>query len=122
MIVSRPATAEDVRSVHPDQGCSFIAWAVDLDGKLAGVVGLAKTRPVACAFCWIDETLRPYLKSLTVMKLLKKLEAACRASRLPVVAIRDRKEPKAPHILKRLGFTFDHVSDENDAVYRWGPA
>lgn len=120
MLVSRPATLADVMQVHPDQGCSWRAWACDLDGELVGVVGIALTRPVACLFCWFSEELRPFLKSLTVLRLLKKVEAAVKASRVPVLAIRDRKEPKAPHILKRLGFVFDHVADDGDAVYKFG--
>lgn len=119
-LVSRPATAADILAVHPDQTCSWRAWAVDLDGKLAGVIGIALMRPMACLFCWFDEALRPYLKSLTVLRLLKKVEEVVKASRVPVLAIRDRKEPKAPHILKRLGFVFDHVSDEGDPIYKWG--
>lgn len=117
MIVSRQATAEDVKKVHPDQGCSWKAWVCELEGEVVGVIGIALTRPVACIFCWFDEKLRPYLKSMTVLRLLKKVEMAARNNRLPVLAVRDRKEPKAPHILKRMGFQFEALID-GDAIYR----
>lgn len=116
-LASRPATTADVRAVFPDLTCSFRAMVCEMDGERVGLIGLALTRPAACLFCWFDERLRPYLKSLTVLRLLKRVDAWCRDSRAPVMAIRDRAEPKSPHILKRLGFQFYMLFD-GDAVYR----
>ena len=118
MIVSRPATAEDVRRVHPDVSCSFKARAVELDGQLAGVIGIALARPVRSIFCWFSEELRPHLKCLTILRLLKWLEREIASQRLPVFAIRERGEPRAPHILKKLGFEFFDLIG-GDAVYRY---
>lgn len=118
MLVARPATAADVQQVHPDQSCSFIGRAVDLNGELAGVIGMSLSRPVRSIFCWFDEGLRPHLKCLTILRLLKWLEGEVRNSRLPVFAIRDPKERHAPHVLKRLGFRFHSIVD-GDAVYLW---
>lgn len=117
MLTGRPATISEIRRVHPDHSCSYRAWACDMDGRIVGIVGVALTRPYACLFCWFDEALRPHLKSLTVMRLLKKVADVVRDSRVPVLAIRDRNEPKAPHILKRMGFRFYQLV-EGDAVYR----
>jgi hypothetical protein len=116
VLIARPATAEDVAVVYPDLTCSFKAMACDLDGQRVGLIGLALTRPTACLFCWFDEKLRPYLKSLTVLRLLKKVERWLNECRAAVLTIRDRKEPKAPHILKRLGFRF-HALHDGDAIY-----
>jgi len=118
MLVARPATAEDVRKVYSET-CSFKARAVDLDGQLAGVIGMTLTRPARGIFCWFSEELRPHLKCLTILRLLKWLEGEIKASPLPVFAIRERGEKRAPHILKRLGFRFwDRIDGE--AVYIWG--
>lgn len=121
MITTRPATSADVAELHPGaEGTSYRAWTCDLDGKPAGVVGLALTRPRACLFCSFDETLRPYLKSVAVLRLLKKAEALFKARNLPVYTIRDKAEPKAPAILARLGF--EYLADvEGDEVWGWSP-
>jgi len=116
---ARPATADDVRGLHPGaEGSSYRAWACDLDGEAAGVIGLALTRPRACLFCGFDEKLRPHLKSLTVLRLLKKADALIRERGRPVYAIRQADEPKAAAILTRLGFEpFGDV--DGDEVWIW---
>lgn len=118
-MTTRPATAADVAGLH-DSTASYKAWACDLDGELVGVVGLALTRPRACLFCWFDETLRPHLKSVAVLRLLKKVEATMRKRGLPVFAICQADEPKAPSILSRLGFVpFGEV--EGEQVWEFTP-
>lgn len=119
MISVRVATMPEVKEAHPDMQCSYRAWAVEMDGDLVGLIGLALTRPQACLFCWIDPRLRPHLASITVMRLVKKVADLVAAQKAPVLAVRDRKEPKAPHILKRMGFRFYDIID-GDAVYRRG--
>lgn len=121
MLASRPATADDVRGLHPGaEGVSYRAWACELDGEKAGVIGLALTRPRACLFCGFDEKLRPYLKSLTVLRLLKKTETLIRQRGLPVYAIRQADEPKAAAILTRMGFEPLGELDGED-VWGWEP-
>jgi hypothetical protein len=119
MILTRPARADDVARLHPEvAGVSYRAWVAELDGKPAGVIGLALTRPRACLFCGFDETLRPHIGSPTVLRLLKKVETMFKARGLPVFTIRDRNEPKAQALLDRLGF--EYVGDvDGDAVYEW---
>lgn len=121
MLVSRPATAADVREFYPDMTCSFRAWVCELDGKVEGIIGLALTRPIACMFSAFREALRPYLKSLTILRLIKRAEAAVKASRVPVRAIAEPTEPTAPGMLERLGFEFELMND-GDAIYRLEPA
>lgn len=117
-VVSRPATVDDVRTFYPDQTCSFKARVAEVDGELAGIVGISLTRPIRSIFCTFKDILRPHLKCLTILRLLKWLEAEIQSQKLPVFAIRERGEPKAVHILKRLGFRFWDVV-EGDAVYRF---
>lgn len=91
-----------------------------MGGELVGVVGLALTRPRACLFCWFDEKLRPRLRSVAVLRLLKKVEALMHERGLPVYAIRQADEPKAGSVLSRMGFV---VADEieGDEVWEWQP-
>jgi hypothetical protein len=99
--------------------CSFQAWAVDVDGECEGVIGMSLTRPYRCIFVSFNEVLRPYLNSVKVMKLVKKLHGCIVESRLPVRAIRQKDERNAVHILKRLGFKFECLCD-GDAIYIHG--
>ena len=120
MIRGRAATAADVKLFYPEMTTSFRAWACDLDGEPAGIIGLALTRPVACMFSTFREPLRPYLKSLTILRLIKKAEAAVRASRVPVRAIAEPSEPTAEGMLTRLGFEYLGTFN-GDVVYEWEP-
>ncbi len=112
-MTTRPAKEVDVVGLH-DCTASYRAWACELDGELVGVVGLALTRPRACLFCWFDEKLRPYLRSLSVLRLLKKAETMITERALPVYAIRQADEPKAAEILERLGFRQMGEIDDDD--------
>ena len=113
---SRPATIDDVKAVFPEQSCSFKALACEMDGERVGVIGIALKRPTPCVFCWFDERLRPHLRSMTVMRMVKKLDDWLAGITVPVAAIRDRKERNAVHILKRLGFEF-YGLHEGEAIY-----
>jgi hypothetical protein len=116
---SQKATAENMKQFYPEMTCSFQAWAVDIDGVCEGVIGMALTRPYRCIFATFSDTLRPHLKSVRIMKLVKKLHDEVAKSRMPVRAIRQCGERKAVHILKRLGFEFECLCD-GDAVYIYG--
>lgn len=93
---------------------------VELDGEKAGVIGLALTRPQACLFCAFDEALRPYLKSLTVMRLVKRVKTLIEERGKPVMALREPDEDKAPALLARLGFKYIGIVD-GDEAYEWNP-
>lgn len=120
MISTRPAKPSDIANLHPEAvGVSYRAWAIDLDDEPVGVIGLALTRPRACLFCAFTETLRPHLRSMPVMRLLKRVELVFKARRAPIFAIRERDEPKAAAMLERLGLR--HVGEhEGDEVWMWG--
>lgn len=115
----RPAKAGDVADLH-GVGATYRAWACDLDGVRAGVIGLAMTRPRACLFCWFDEALRPHLRAMPILRLLKRVEGLIRERSRPVYAIRQADEPKAAAILTRLGFAPVEEIDGDD-VWEWTP-
>ncbi len=117
-LVSRPATPDDVRHYYPDITSSFRAWVCEMDGERRGIIGLALTRPVACMFSTFDEELRPYLKSLTILRLIKQTEAAMKAGKVPVRAIAEALEPTAPAILRRIGMAYIGTH-ENDDIFEW---
>ena len=107
MIVARPATRADVDRWYPGETCSFRAQVVEVDGKPAGIIGLSLTRPIATLFSAFDEPLRPHLRSMTVLRLIRWAGDLCSAHRLPVMAIVDPDEghtETAPKMLARLGF------------------
>lgn len=120
MIVARAATAADVREFYPEFTCSFRAWVAELDGKVEGIIGVALTRPFACMFSAFREALRPHLKSLSILRLIKKAEAAVHASKVPVLAIAEPKEPTSKGMLGRLGFEYLDTID-GDVVFEWSP-
>lgn len=113
---SRPATIDDVRAFYPGFTCSFRAWVCEMDGEAVGIIGMSLARPAYSIFCQFGEALRPHLRSLTVLRLLKWLKGVVSAVRAPVLAIRQRDERQAVHILKKLGFRFLILLD-GDAVY-----
>lgn len=117
---SRAATRADIKAFYPDITTSFKAWVCEMDGEAQGIIGVALSRPFACMFSTFKEPLRPYLKSMTVMKLIKKAEAAVKASRVPVRAIAEKTEPTAPGILERLGFEYAGEADGDDIYEYWG--
>ena len=120
MLASRAATFADVKKHYPDQTASFRAWVVELDGEAKGIIGLALTRPFACLISSFEPELRPHLKRPAVLRLIKKTEAAIKASRLPVRAIADPNEPTAPGLLSRMGFE-PLGKFAGDEIWEWSP-
>lgn len=118
-VTTRPATAADVREFYPDMTCSFRAWVAEIDGEAQGIIGVALTRPNACMFSSVREPLKPHLKGLAVLRLIKKAEAAVKASRVPVLALAEPGLPTAPNILERLGFAHLGTNDDGE-IYGWG--
>jgi hypothetical protein len=119
-ITTRSARAEDVTQLHPEaRGASYLAWVAELNGRPDGTIGLALTRPRACLFCRFDETLRPHLKAMPLLRLLKRVQTTIETRARPVYALRDPREEQAPAILARLGFALVGWSG-GDEVWEWG--
>lgn len=117
----RPATRADVDGLHPETaGCSYRAWAGEIDGEPVGVIGLVFTRPRACLFCKFDERARPHLKTMTALRMLKKVKTLIEDRGKPVYAIQEPGEDKAPAILTRMGFEFSEEIN-GSAVWTWEP-
>lgn len=118
-LTTRPATAADVRDFYPDQTCSFRAWVAEVDGQPQGIIGIALTRPAACVFSAVREPLKPFLRHMAVLRLIKRAQAAVKASRVPVIALAEPGLATAPTILARLGF--EHLGRTEDGEI-WGIA
>ena len=118
-VTTRGATLNDVRAFYPDMTASFRAWIVELDGEVQGIIGIALVRPMPCIFSVFKEALRPFLRSLPIMRLVKKLQAIVEASKGPVLAIAEPKEVTAPSLLMKLGFRYYDTID-GDEIYAWG--
>ena len=118
MITSRPATRADVAHYYPDIKASFRAWVCELDGQLAGIIGITLTVPAAL-FSAFDECLRPHLNSLTIMRCIKWAADTVKCWPCMVLAVAQQDEVTAPYILQRMGFRY-HDTVEGEDIYRWG--
>ena len=120
-LTARPATRADILRWHPEASCSFKAWVCEVNDEPAGIIGVGLSRPVATLFSAFEDSLKPHLKSMAVLRLIKRAQAICRESRLPVFALVDPEEgfaDTAPIMLARLGF--EQVGEhENCTVWRF---
>jgi hypothetical protein len=120
MIVSRPATYDDVRRYYPDVTSSFRAWVCEVDGVVSGIIGVTLTKPYWCLFSVVDDALKPFLGSVKIGRLIKRVQALVEQSKVPVMAIAQPGLDTAPIILRRLGFEEFGVID-GDSVYQRRP-
>ena len=112
MIEARPATAADIRSFYGDDWPTTMrAMVVLMDGKLAGIAGIVREGPGYKLFSDSIPELEPHLRSMTVLRAVKKVLEFTESSRLPVAAVSDN-----PDLLKRFGFR--HVGGDE---YLWDP-
>lgn len=121
MIHVRPASKDDVSRFYPGMTATFRAWVCDLDGEVRGLIGVIFTRPCACLVSVFDEALRPYLKSIAILRLIKKAQSAVVAYGKRVLAVAEPGEATAKGMLERLGFVYFGNVD-GDEVYQWGGA
>ena len=112
-IISRYATREDVIAFwdvpHPG---TLRALVVEVDDELACIIGIVREGNVGKYFCDIKPALEPYLKSVTVMRVLKKSMDFVHNYQGPVVSVAEHAE--GCRMLNRLGFT--HLEG---ALYGW---
>lgn len=118
-LIVRPARVEDVKLFYPDIGATFRAWVAEVDGVVEGIIGLVMTRPVACLISSVSETLRPYLKRLSILRAIKRVQALCEDYRGRIVAVQEPDEPSSPAILHRLGFK-PYGRVDGDFFYEFG--
>lgn len=85
------------------------ALVIRVDGKPAGIIGLAKEPDRERAFSEYTAELCPHLKRLPVLRAIKAFMTWVKASRVPVYALSE-----GTGLLERLGFV--HVRGEE---FRW---
>lgn len=100
MLRSRSATAADIIAFygHP-WPTTLRAVVLVLDEKPVGVIGLSREGNHQKLFSDAAPELEPYMRSITVMRGLKKVMRWVETSQLPVVAVADN-----PPLLEKLGF------------------
>ncbi len=104
-LVVRPARREDVALFYPGVRASFRAWVAEIDGIVEGLIGLVMSRPIACLVSVFNEPLRPFLRSLSVLRAIRRARDLCASYRGRIIAVQERDEPESPVILARLGFS-----------------
>jgi hypothetical protein len=110
MITVEPACAADVEALYRCRpGETLRAVVVKLDGKPAGIIGLAKEADRDRLFSEYKDELAPHLHSMTILRAIKMVMSWVESSRVPVYAIAEN-----PQLLERLGF--QQIAGE---VYAW---
>lgn len=94
------------------------AQVIRLDGAAAAVVGLSYNGHQVVLFSDYKPSFKPYIKSMAVLRAIKKVHAMMKASRAPIYAVADEGEMQSPDLLARLGFEYIGESSEGD-VYQW---
>jgi hypothetical protein len=84
----------------------------ELDGQVAGIIGVSRENNIGKFFADFKPELEPHLKSLTIMRAIKRALDFCDDYQGPVIAIAEHGE--GCRILHRLGF--DHLEG---AYYGW---
>jgi len=74
-----------------------------MDGRCVGLVGIARDKEWGLYFSDYSEELKPYLKSITILRVIKASLDYCRQYRGPVLSI--ATDADACVLLHRLGFS-----------------
>ena len=77
-----------------------------MDGKVEGVIGVRRDKQWGLYFSDVSPKLRPHLKSITILRLIKDSLRIVDEYRGPVFAI--ATDAEACRLLFRLGFTHLH--------------
>ena len=83
-----------------------------LDGRVVGALGVVREHGYGKYFCDFTDELRPYLKSMTIMRGIKASLRFCDEYRGPMIAVAEHAE--GCRILNRLGF--EHLQG---VYYAW---
>lgn len=120
----RRATLADLRDYYGDEPpATMKAWAVLLDGRVMGVMGiayagLARDRPAPEAFSDSREEFAPYRNSMPVIAAGKELMRLVRRTRPGPIAIADKHYPQSEQVLRRLGAVRIGTCEQGE-VYQW---
>lgn len=88
---------------------------ITMDGHPAGIVGVSFEYGVAMLFSDISEELRPHLRSMPVLRAVRRGIDFAKGAGLPVIAFAEAET--GAKILEREGFT----PDDEPGWYRWAP-
>ena len=99
-MIYRPATAADIVAFYGKPWPTTLkAVVLVLDDKPVGVIGLSREGNHLKLFSDAAPELEPHMRSITVMRGLKRVMRWVEESHLPVVAVADN-----PPLLEKLGF------------------
>jgi hypothetical protein len=111
----RPATAADVQAYYGSPPAQTMCAVVIFMGEeVAGILGVVRHENHAQFFSEFREALRPHLRTLPVMRAIKRAQEMISGSKLPVFAIAEETEADAVRILTRLGFVH-----HQESIYLW---
>jgi hypothetical protein len=114
-VTSRFATAEDIDTYYGFRPAQTLqAIVIQFDGEVVGLIGVARHVDHARFFSEFREVLRPHLRTLPVLRAIKRAQALVSGSRLPVYAIAEETEADSVRILTRLGFIH-----HQENIYTW---
>ena len=88
---------------------------ITMDGHPAGIVGVSFEYGRAMLFSDISDELRPHLRSMTVLRAVRRGIDFAKQAKLPVIAFAEAET--GAKILEREGF----VPDTEPGWYRWAP-
>ena len=104
LVAWRYATVEDVLFVYDGAVKPTLrAIVVTLDGEPAGIIGVSREGGIGKYFSEYRDELKPYLRSITVMRAIKASMKFVTDYPGPVYAMAGHEE--GARILTRLGFT-----------------
>lgn len=106
-LVIKLATANDLEAFYGERpkGATRATVAV-LDDKVVGVIGITRGADYGLFFSEFSAELKPYLRSVTIMRTIKSSLSYCEQYHGPVLAVAEDAE--GCRIMHRLGFTHLH--------------
>ncbi len=108
----RPATLADMQAFYGDAPFTLRAYVAEMDGTVEGVIGVKRDIDHGLYFSDFSEKLRPYLRSMVILRAIKSSLELVRGYRGPVYTI--ASDAEACRLLNRLGFA--HIFGE---WYAW---
>ena len=116
-MIIRPATRDDIEAFSKLRNKpTIMAWVGDIDGRIVGIAGFARTSGRWYGFCDLHEEARPHKMKIARAARRAMQEAKRRGIRYVYAQI-DPEEPGAEPWLRSLGFRID---PRMPSLYRWG--
>lgn len=118
-VTIRPLTMEDMDAMYKGEKYnSCEGWAVDLNGRLAGIAGVANTGMLFLAFSQFTPEALAVNRRLIVRTAFALWGRIKGLGYKKLYAFADRDLPNAPRFLKSLGFT--HIeSSARGEMFQW---